>query len=116
MPKKLRFAVSRVSLIFQERFPDAASRLTLAKYSLHIVHQVTHSNSNDNEEYNFKNKNLTTKKLIMLHALNYLSLVVRKPVFGVSDQVPHKSGCTATEDGWRLEISYLGRREIVLSV
>ena len=29
----------------------------------------------------------------------YLSLVVRKPVFGVSDQVRHKPGCTATEDG-----------------
>ena len=28
-----------------------------------------------------------------------LSLVVRKSVFGVSDQVPHKPGCTATEDG-----------------
>ena len=28
-----------------------------------------------------------------------LSLVVRKPVFGVSDQVRHKPGCTATEDG-----------------
>ena len=36
--------------------------------------------------------------------LKYLSLVVRKPVFGVSDQVPHKPGCTATEDGYRLEI------------
>ena len=47
---------------------------------------------------------------------NKLSLVVRKPVFGVSDQVPHKPGCTATEDGWRLEISDLDRREIVLSV
>ena len=29
----------------------------------------------------------------------YLSPVVRKPVFGVSDQVRHKPGCTATEDG-----------------
>ena len=29
----------------------------------------------------------------------YMSLVVRKPVFGVSDQVPHKPGGTATEDG-----------------
>ena len=48
--------------------------------------------------------------------LDDMSLVVRKPVFGVSDQVPHKPGCTATEDGWRLEISYLGRRDIVLSV
>ena len=28
-----------------------------------------------------------------------MSLVVRKPVFGVSDQVPHKPGCTATQDG-----------------
>ena len=27
-----------------------------------------------------------------------MCLVVRKPVFGVSDQVPHKPGCTATED------------------
>ena len=26
-------------------------------------------------------------------------LVVRKPVFGVSDQAPHKLGCAATEDG-----------------
>ena len=30
--------------------------------------------------------------------LLYLSLVVRKPVFGVSDQVRHKLGCTTTED------------------
>ena len=28
-----------------------------------------------------------------------MSLAVRKPVFGISDQVPHKPGCTATEDG-----------------
>ena len=28
-----------------------------------------------------------------------MSLVVRKPVFGVSDQVRHKPSCTATEDG-----------------
>ena len=30
---------------------------------------------------------------------NKQSLVLRKPVFGVSDQVLHKPGCTATEDG-----------------
>ena len=41
---------------------------------------------------------------------------MRKPVFGVSDQVPHKLGCTATKDGKRLEISDLGSRGIVLSV
>ena len=41
----------------------------------------------------------------LLHGLQeYMSLVVRKPVFGVSDQVRHKPGCTATEDGQRLEI------------
>ena len=40
-----------------------------------------------------------------------MSLVVRKPVFGVSDQVPHEPGCTATECGWKLEISDLGSRE-----
>ena len=48
--------------------------------------------------------------------LHYMSLVVRKPVFGVSDQVRHKPGCTATEDGQRLEISDLGNRGIVLSM
>ena len=29
----------------------------------------------------------------------YMSLVVRRPVFRVSDQVRHKPGCTVTEDG-----------------
>ena len=36
-----------------------------------------------------------------------MSLVVRKPVFGVSDQVRHRPGCTATEDDQKLEISDL---------
>ena len=45
-----------------------------------------------------------------------MSLIVRKPVFGVSDQVPHKPGCTVTELGQRLEISDLDSRGIVLSV
>ena len=31
--------------------------------------------------------------------LIYISFIVRKPVFGVSDQVRHKLGCTAIEDG-----------------
>ena len=43
-----------------------------------------------------------------------MSLVVRKPVFGVSDQVRHKPGCTATQDGMRLEIPDLGSGGIVL--
>ena len=45
-----------------------------------------------------------------------MSSDARKPVFGVSDQVRHKYGCTATEDGYRLEISDLGSRRNVLSV
>ena len=45
-----------------------------------------------------------------------MSLVMRKPVFGVSDQVRHKPGCTFTEDGERLEVSDIGSRGIVLSV
>ena len=40
----------------------------------------------------------------------HLSIVVRKPVFGVSDHVPHKLGCTTTQDSLRLEILDLGSR------
>ena len=40
---------------------------------------------------------------------------MRKAVFGVSDQVPHKPGSTTTQDGLRLEISYLESRGIVQS-
>ena len=45
-----------------------------------------------------------------------LSPVMRKPVFGVSDQAPHKPGCATTQDGYRLEISYIESRGIVLSM
>ena len=45
-----------------------------------------------------------------------MSLVLRKPVFGVSDLVLHKPGCAATEDGYRLEITDLESRCIVLSM
>ena len=37
--------------------------------------------------------------------LDNMSSDTRKPVFGVSDQVQHKPGCTVAEDGWRHEIS-----------
>ena len=33
---------------------------------------------------------------------------MRKPVFGISDHVFYKPGCTAMEDGYRLEILDLG--------
>ena len=35
---------------------------------------------------------------------------------GFPDQLRQKPDCTATEDGWRLEISDLGRRGIILFV
>ena len=35
---------------------------------------------------------------------------MRKPVFGVFDQVRHKPGCTIIEDGKRFEISDLGSK------
>ena len=48
--------------------------------------------------------------------LPYLSLVVRKPVFEVSDQAPHKPGSATTQDGLGLDISYIGSGGIVLSM
>ena len=59
---------------------------------------------------------MTEITIQMLSLQGHMSLVVRKPVFGVSDQVRHKPGCTTTEDGQRLEILDLGSRGIVLSV
>ena len=50
------------------------------------------------------------------YRLANLRLVVRKPVFGVSDQIRHKPGCTATEDGSKPEISHLESRGIVVSM
>ena len=46
-----------------------------------------------------KNNNLKDRRVLMKGCKAHLSLVVRKPVFGVSDQAPHKPGCTATKDG-----------------
>ena len=53
-----------------------------------------------------------SRRVIVLH---YMSRDVRKPVFGVFDQVRHKPGWEITEDSQRLEISDLDRRGIVLS-
>ena len=45
---------------------------------------------------------IDVNRLRLNHAevgLVYLSQVMTTPVFGVSDQVQHKPGCTTTEDG-----------------
>ena len=48
----------------------------------------------------------------------YVNHAARKPVFGVSYQVRHKTGCTITEDGLtkRLKILDLGSRGVALSM
>ena len=38
-------------------------------------------------------------RIIEIIAVNHLSRDARKPVFGSSEQVQHKSACTVTEDG-----------------
>ena len=40
---------------------------------------------------------------------------MRKPVFVVCDQVSHKPACSAKEGSWRLEISDIETRDIILS-
>ena len=45
-----------------------------------------------------------------------LTCIMGKPVFGVSNEVQHKLGYTTTDNGWRLDISDLGRRGMVLSM
>ena len=42
-------------------------------------------------------------------------LIMRKPVFGVSDQVRLKPACSATETVQRLAISAIASRGIILS-
>ena len=50
-----------------------------------------------------------------LGAVN-MSLVITKPVLRVSDQVQYKLGCTATKDGYKLEIlDLIGSRGISCS-
>ena len=49
--------------------------------------------------YSCKFRDLHKCVHIVLNRRIHMSLVLRKPVFGVSDQVPHKPGCTASENG-----------------
>ena len=45
-----------------------------------------------------------------------LSLVVRKPVFGISDQVGHKPGCTVTQDRRSLKFRFSKLRDCTIYV
>ena len=66
---------------------------------------------------------LCLQKIIKAFDINCLLLLSRrneprheKTNILVSDLVRHKPGCTATEDGWRLEILGLKSRGTVLSM
>ena len=53
---------------------------------------------------------------LVFRCIDNKSQVMRKPIFGVSDQVRLRRVCTATKDDQRLQISDLGRGGIVLSM
>ena len=54
--------------------------------------------------------------LLVWHVLViYLSLVTRKPVFGVCDQVRLKPACSAEETRYRLEVSDIETEDNILS-
>ena len=63
-----------------------------------------------------KKMNICHKKPWLLNFTSEIELCREKTNILVSDQVRHKPGCTATEDGQRLEISDLESRGIVLSM
>ena len=44
-----------------------------------------------------------------------MGLNVRKPVFGVSDQVMRKQACTATETSYKIEILLVASLDMILS-
>ena len=51
----------------------------------------------------------------MINTDNNMSLVMRKPVFGVCDQLRLKPACSTDDTSWGLEISAIASREIILS-
>ena len=61
---------------------------------------------------------ITERTHLAFHKQNmtfYISLVTRKPVFGVGNQVWHKPACAATEASRRLAILDIETRDIILS-
>ena len=70
--------------------------ITLRGYQISIAHCLFFI-------FSRKNPTILQRRFNVIQLLriccSHMSLVLRKPVFGVFDQVPHKPGCTATEDG-----------------
>ena len=60
---------------------------------------ITNHPHYEDKDLRIKTKQVRKLTVILDIFIHNLSLVVRKPVFGVSDQVQHKPGCAATDDG-----------------
>ena len=58
-----------------------------------------YSGSHKKTAANYPERPLSYKYFMINPQMYYMSLVLRKPVFGVSDLVPHKPGCAITQDG-----------------
>ena len=80
-----------------------------SRFSHDAAHIVSASSNNYPDQFSGRGSNfgsgsrqrvdVSLYSIIDYHtdSSKHMSLVVRKPVFGVSDQVPHKPGCTATD-------------------
>ena len=83
--------ISRVPIFYEQR---SVTNLFVSSVGFQIYNC-------ENNQYIVK---VADSQLLWPHIIEkicnwYLSLVVRKPVFGVSDQIRHKPSCTAIEDG-----------------
>ena len=97
-----RYQIAGVSL---RKDPHSKVLWTLITF---LFHMTCKKNVKDKLKQSFEHMNVFYDKKIVesreilllmesvMIAVFVMSLVVRKPVFGVSDQVPHKLGCTTT--------------------
>ena len=72
----------------------------LDNYEASLGERCTEHETNRNTDLNifYKHTHVSTDYQIG-RGYDVMSLVMREPVFRVSDQVLHKPGCTATEGG-----------------
>ena len=71
-----------------------------------MMHIVVYRNNMDS---------IMVQQTLALNIRSCMSLVTRKPVFGVCNQVRLKPGCTTSEASYSLEISGIETRDIILS-
>ena len=64
----------------------------MSLFDFFLLHPLRHKSTHDGASFLWSS-------LLKVVYVSYLNLVLRKPVFGVFEQVRYKPGCTATEDG-----------------